>query len=185
METVERGALLRRRADEVFEHYSPYPGDGLRNHCRRLFRFATMHLQRDGAELDDDLAYAVAMVHDLGLLSQDDLGKHYMARSAALFTRLFAPHLEPQDPQLQIAEQCLLYNHRLLPKRGVCRQAELFRRAVWTEHSLGKKRYGLERAAVQQVFDELPRDNFDMVLRDFTKRVMLSEPLSVVRGIFF
>lgn len=169
----------------MFHALSPYEGDGLRNHCLRLFTFADMLLSREGCPMDRDLAYAVAMVHDLGLVTEQDEGRNYMQRSAALFRRLLGPQWRGDASALEVADQCLLYNHRLLPGKWVHPEVECFRRAVWVEHSLGKKRYGLDREVVEQVFALYPRDNFDRVLRDFSRRVLLREPLTVVRGIFF
>lgn len=66
-----------------------------------------------------------------------------------------------------VVDECLLYNHRIRPAPGVGPEAECFRRAVWVEHTLGARRYGLGWSAVREVFRELPRDNFDAVLFDF------------------
>jgi hypothetical protein len=78
---------LVARADEVFARTSPYPGFGFENHCRRLFRFATMLMEARGVAFDRDLAYAIAMWHDLGIVSEKDEGNNYLQRSRALFWR--------------------------------------------------------------------------------------------------
>lgn len=175
---------LRAKADAVFERVSPYEGFGFRHHCQRLWRFTTMLLEQRGLTLDPDVAYMVAMWHDLGLVSERDQGANYLRRSLSLFQR------ESKDVDLQgsdpaVLQQCLLYNHRLLPVPNLAPEAECFRRAVIIEHSRGLKRWGLDRGAVKQVFDELPRGNFDRVLLDFTWRTFKREPLSVFNGIFF
>lgn len=175
---------LSTLADEVFERTSPYEGVGFRNHCRRLHRFATMLMQARGLEFDLDLAYLVAMVHDLGLVSEQDEGDNYLQRSRALFHRE-TTGLDLGDVSPQIVDECLVYNHRLLPVPDLSSEAECFRRAVIIEHSRGLKRWGLDRAAVKQVFEELPRGNFDRVLMDFTWRTLRREPLTLVHGIFF
>src|ERR1043165_4454725 len=78
---------LRRFADDVFERTSPYAGVGFRNHCRRLHRFTTMLMAARGVEFDVDLAYVIAMFHDLGIVSERDEGHNYLQRSRALFLR--------------------------------------------------------------------------------------------------
>jgi hypothetical protein len=177
-------AHLATLADEVFERTSPYEGYGFRNHCRRLHRFTTMLMQAKGLSFDVDLAYLVAMVHDLGLVSEQDTGENYLQRSRALFHRETAGlELGGIDPKL--VDECLLFNHRLLPVPNLSEEAECFRRAVIIEHSHGLKSWGLERAAVRQVFEALPRGNFDRVLLDFTWRTLRREPTTLVRGIFF
>ncbi|MBL8948867.1 MAG: hypothetical protein JNK45_37190 [Myxococcales bacterium] len=179
-----RPSPLRALADEIFERTSPYEGVGLRNHCRRLHRFATALLQRRGLEIDVDLAYLVAMVHDLGIVSEKDEGVNYLQRSRALFHRETAGIALPPT-RADVLDECLVYNHRVLSVPNLSPEAECFRNAVMIEHSRGMLRFGLSKDEVRPVFDELPRGNFDRVLMDFTWRTIKREPLSIVRGIFF
>jgi hypothetical protein len=156
----------------------------LRNHCRRLHRFATGLLAQRGLTLDPDLAYVIAMWHDLGLVSERDEGHNYLQRSRALFWRETAGlDLPAADPT--VVDECLLYNHRVLAVPNLSPEAECFRNAVMIEHSRGLLRFGLDRDGVKQAFEELPRGNFDRVLLDFTWRTLRREPLTLVRGIFF
>ncbi len=174
---------LARHADEVFERVSPYDGAGFRNHCRRLFHFTEMLLRKDRVEMDREVAYTVAMCHDLGIVSRDDTGPNYLARSRALFERETAGHdLRTPGP---ILDECLLYNHRLLPVPNLSPQADAFRRAVQIEHAHGLLRFGLDAGEVKQVFAAYPRGNFDRVLLDFTWRTLTREPLTLINGIFF
>lgn len=190
MAPVERGTLILPRgplashADAVFDRVSPYDGDGLKNHCRRLFHLTELLLVKDGIEMQRDVAYAVAMCHDLGLLSRDDTGPNYLARSRALFDREtagFTLGVTTRDT----LDQCLLYNHRLLPVPNLSPEADAFRRAVQIEHTRGIARFGLEKPAVKAIFDRYPRGDFDRVLLDFTWRVLRREPWTLVHGIFF
>ena len=180
----ETAPSLRETADAVFEQVSPYDGFGFRNHCRRLHRFATMLLDHEGLNVDHDVAYVVAMWHDLGLVSEKDDGVNYLQRSWSLFERESEP-LDLGDADRSVLKECMLYNHRLLPVPGLSREAECFRRAVIIEHSRGLKRWGLPKRRVQQVFAENPRGNFDRVLLDFTYRTLRREPKTLVNGIFF
>ncbi|HEY8380175.1 MAG TPA: hypothetical protein VIK91_26980 [Nannocystis sp.] len=174
---------LAARAEAVFEATSPYDGDGFRNHCRRLFLFTEMLLARAGVTMPRETAYAIAMCHDLGIVSRVDTGRTYLERSRSLFAReLGGERLDvPQD----IVDECLIYNHRLLPVPNLSPQAEAFRRAVQVEHGRGLIHHGLPRDAVRAVFAAYPRDNFDRVLLDFTWRTVRHEPWTLVRGIFF
>ncbi len=177
-------ASLRDAADAVFERVSPYPGNGFRNHCRRLFNFASMLMEAEGLTLDRDVAYMIAMWHDLGIVSERDEGANYLRRSWALFQRESQELDMPAVDETKLSE-CLLYNHRLLPVPNVCRESDCFRRAVIIEHSRGLKRYGLDRTKVKALFEEYPRENFDRVLLDFTWRTIRREPLTLVNGVFF
>lgn len=175
---------LREHADAVFERVSPYDGAGFYNHCRRLHRFATMLMRQRGLSLDDDVAYTVAMWHDLGLVSEQDEGENYLRRSWSLFQRE-SEGFDLHGADARVLEECMVYNHRLLPVPGVSPEAECFRRAVIVEHSHGLKSWGLPRDAVREVFADHPRGNFDRVLLDFTWRTLRREPKTLVRGIFF
>lgn len=175
---------LASHADDVFERVSPYDGDGLRNHCRRLFHLTEQLLLKDGVAMDRDVTYAVAMCHDLGLLSREDTGPNYLARSRALFDRETAAYSLGDTPR-DVLDQCLLYNHRLLSVPNLAPQADAFRKAVQIEHSRGLLRFGLEKSAVRDVIDRYPRADFDRVLLDFTWRVLRREPWTLVHGIFF
>ena len=170
-------------ADETFESTSPYEGIGFRNHCRRLFHFATMLMEQQGIELPHDLAYLVAMVHDLGIVSEQDRGDNYLQRSRALFHRITKDVALPDvDPSL--VDECLLYNHRVLPVANLSPAAECFRKAVQIEHTRGYVRFGLPKAPVRALFKRYPRGNFDRVLLDFTVRTLKREPRTLVNGIF-
>lgn len=175
---------LRALGDEIFERTSPYEGFGLRNHCKRLHRFATALMHKRGLEFDVDLAYLVAMVHDLGIVSEKDEGVNYLQRSRALF------HRETQGIALppvktDVLDECLVYNHRVMSVPNLSPEAECFRNAVMIEHTHGLLRFGLDRDEVRPVYQEYPRGNFNRVLLDFTWRTIRHEPLTIVHGIFF
>jgi hypothetical protein len=183
-EPVVRAAPLRELADEIFERVSPYPGFGFRNHCKRLHRFASGLMQLRGLSFDVDLAYLVAMLHDLGIVSEIDEGENYLQRSRALLRRETAGVALPAvDPS--VLDECMLYNHRVLAVPNLSAEAECFRNAVMIEHSRGLLRFGLDRDDIRTAFDEHPRGNFDRVLLDFTWRTIKREPLTLVHGIFF
>lgn len=170
-------------ADEVFAQTSPYEGDAFGNHCRRLFHLATMLMDREGVTMPHDVAYLVAMVHDLGIVSTRDEGPNYLARSRALFHRVTALSTLPDiDPD--IVDECLLYNHRLFSVPNLSRQADCFRRAVQIEHARGYVRFGLDKGPVRALFHRYPRGNFDRVLLDFTVRTLKREPRTLIDGVF-
>ncbi|WP_437976670.1 hypothetical protein WMF11_05400 [Sorangium sp. So ce295] len=176
---------LGARAQELFEELSPYRGDGLRNHCLRVFHFTMLLLERRRQKADPDLLHALAMIHDLGLLCPDERGGDYMQRSRSLFHRAFAAksfELSPHD--LRVADECLLYNHRLRPTPALCPESTAFRQSVWMDHSLGVRRYDLDVASVRDGFARYPRGDFNAVLLDFARRVLTREPWTLVDGIF-
>lgn len=174
---------LAAHAEEVFERTSPYDGEGFRNHCRRLFLFTELLLKKEGTPLQRDVAYAVALCHDLGIVSRVDTGRTYLERSRSLFEREMQGY-DLGAPQ-RVLDECLVFNHRLLPVPNLSPQADAFRRAVQIEHTRGLLRFGLDKDAVDAVFAAHPRGNFDRVLLDFTWRTLRREPWTIVHGIFF
>ncbi len=174
---------LAAHAEEAFERTSPYDGFGFRNHCRRLFLLTELLLKKEGAPLARDVAYAIAMCHDLGIVSRVDTGRTYLERSRSLFER------EMQGYDLgapkHVLDECLVYNHRLLSVPNLSPQADAFRRAVQIEHTRGLLRFGLDRHAVAAIFAAHPRGNLDRVLLDFAWRTLRHEPWTIVDGIFF
>lgn len=174
---------LREAADRVFEAYSPYEGHGFRHHNLRLYELARMVMRAEGIPFDDDTAYAIAMAHDLGLVSERDEGVDYMHRSLSLFRREFDD--VGYDVDETLLEECLLLNHRVARVPNASPAAEAFRKAVWVEHSRGLRRYGLlDRREVRDVFRRYPRGNLDAVLLDFARRTITREPRTLVDGIF-
>ncbi len=175
---------LRAHADAVFEAVSPYEGNGFRHHCKRLFNFASMLMAQRGVQMDADVAYTIAMWHDLGIVSEKDQGKNYLRRSLALFERE-TEGVDLADVDADTVKECLLYNHRVLKVPGLGAAADCFRQAVQIEHTRGLLRFGLPKDAVKAKFDQFPRENFDRVLVDFTWRTLKREPLTIVNGVFF
>ena len=170
-------------ADRTFAEVSPYAGFGFQNHCTRLFHLTSMLMEQEGVQMPSDVAYLIAMVHDLGIVSEQDEGVNYLRRSLALFHRITADVELPEvDPD--IVTECMVYNHRVLPVPNLSAQANCFRRAVQIEHTRGLVRFGLPRAPVRELFRRYPRGNFDRVLLDFTVRTLRREPRTLVDGIF-
>lgn len=179
-----QGAALRDLGEALFHRSSPYAGDGLRNHNLRLYRLASALLAQRGLRLDDGLVFALAMVHDLGIVNTQLPGATYLERSLALLQLECAGRRLP-EPRPGVVAQCLLLNHRLRRPPEIFEEAECFRDAVLIEHSRGLLRFGLPAAQVRAVFGELPRADLDAVLLDFAWRTLRREPRTLVRGVFF
>jgi len=178
------GEGLKDAADAVFDRYSPYTGVGFRNHNLRLYELTRLVMRADGIEFGDGDAYAIAMAHDLGLVSERDEGVDYLHRSLSLFRREFSGVGYAVDEE--VLEECLLLNHRVSPVPNASPAAEAFRKAVWVEHTRGLRRYGrLDWNEVREVFRRHPRGNLDYVLFDFARRTLRHEPRTIVHGIFF
>jgi hypothetical protein len=174
----------KQLGDDLFDAYNIYDGEGFRNHNLRLAAFASALLEIRGLPFDEERTHLLAMVHDLGLISPVDRGADYLDRGWRLLQRESAERGCPQFAD-ELSYECLRFNHRLRPVTGLDPRAEAFRAAVWVEHSFGRRRHGLSQELVREVFRKHPRDNFSYVMADFWQRVLLHEPRTVVKGIFF
>lgn len=172
--------------DSIFGKYNCYPGDGERNHCLRLVDFARLHLKLNGQQADEGLLYLAAMLHDLGLMVQLRPGTNYLTRTVEIAHDELdeLDDLDLSDETWEILEDCLLYNHAFTPPHELSHLAEAFRRAVFTEHTHGVRRFGVSRRDVRSVFKDNPWDNFGVVLADFVWKTTVFEPASI-RSIFF
>jgi hypothetical protein len=173
---------LRRVGDQIFERYNIYPGVGERNHCLRLIEFALLHGREMKVSVDEDLLHLAAMLHDLGLMVSIEPDTNYLTRTVEIARKELAP-VELGDERWQPLEDCLLYNHAVRPPYELPPVAECFRRAVFTEHTRGVRRFGVSRHLVKAVFREIPWANFSAVLADFVWKTALFEPGSL-RQIF-
>ena len=175
---------LVARANAVFERLNPYQGMGFSNHCHRLFMFVTLLCNHEGILIDPNMAYAIAMFHDLGLVCKNIQGNHYLQRSWLLFEQE-TQGCDWGDTPPRVVSECVLYNHLLVTNRQLSPQAEMFRRAVQIEHTHGWLRFGLNKQTVKQILKLYPRDNLTHVLIDFAWRVFRREPRTLINGIFF
>lgn len=173
----------------IFERYNIYPGAAFANHCRRLGALARLLFRQHGLRARPGSLELLSYIHDLGLLLPQLPGTSYMHRSLHLLRSSCADHLDRDGGgwgwSRRELDELLLLNHRVLAPSGACRAAELFRRAVWVEHSRGLRRYGLPHTEIREVFVKWPRLDLDRVLLDFGRRTLLREPSSLVRGVFF
>ena len=166
---------LSKLADDIFDRTNTYDGEGFRNHCLRLADFARLHARAMGEDANDDLVHAGAMLHDLGIVMQRRRGTSYIDRSIDLARAELFGHLG-SDGERALLEQVLRYNHSLRPLPNLAPLTEAFRRAVFTEHTHGSRRYGLDKVEVKAVLREHPQDNFRAVLADFFYRTLVFEP---------
>jgi len=175
---------LRPQVLDAFARYSTYEGVGFLNHCIRLFELTKLVMEKEQIDFDDDLAFGIALFHDLGLTMPRGESPSYMHRSLTLFQNEFGDLCDKVNPT--IVSECMLLNHRMFPVPNCSPAGEAFRKAVWIEHTRGVKRYGLlDKATVRDVFERYPRANLDRVLLDFFWITIRNEPRTITNGILF
>lgn len=161
-------------ARQLYLEHRPYRGDALDRHCERLAAFTLLMGAKEGVALDPDLVSATAWLHDIGLLVRLPGTHNYLDRGLR-FVEPLVDGWGLSSAERRAFEQMMLYNHSLRPVPGLGDQAEMMRRAVQVEHSLGTLRHGLAAADVRAVFDRHPRRGLTPVLLDFARVTVLHD----------
>ncbi len=166
--------MRAEQARQLYLEHKPYRGEALDRHCQRLAAFTLLQAEQHGVQLDPDLVAATAWLHDIGLLVKLEGTRNYLDRGLRYVEPLVDSWgLEPR--QRRIFEEMMLYNHSMVPIPGLCDEAEMMRRAVQVEHSLGVMTHGLPRARVREVFGLHPRRGLTPVLLDFGRITVLHD----------
>jgi hypothetical protein len=166
--------MRAEQARQLYLEHRPYRGDALDRHCQRLAALTLLQGERHGVALDRDFVEATAWLHDIGLLVRLPGTRNYLDRGL----RFVEPLVERWGLSAQqrgVFEQMMLYNHSARSVPGLCDEAEMMRRAVWVEHSLGALRHGLDRATIRRVFERYPRRGLTPVLLDFGRVTVLHD----------
>ena len=162
--------MHRNKALTILRENSQY-GIALENHCLRLGEFTLALAEHNGLACDEDLVFAGAYLHDIGLLVHDPSEKSYLRRGVQ-FVRTQTADWQLADSDRKILDEILLHNHSIKSPAGISPAAEMVRQAVQVEHSFGKLRHGLSKSAVHEVFHRYPRYNLNEVLVAFFKTVL-------------
>lgn len=146
--------------------------DGYRNHAQRVFHFARA-LGAEGPEVERKLAIA-GYFHDLGIWTDQTFD--YLEPSVALATA----YLEEQGISEWASEiSSMIREHHKVTRAGDADSlVEIFRRADWTDVSLGMFRFGIPRPFVREVQHAFPDCGFHRRLVALTFERLRSHPLS-------
>jgi hypothetical protein len=172
MEACERFPLI----DVILDGWRGPLGadfDAYWNHCQRVANFC-LAFAGDDLDLREKLAVAAAF-HDLGIWSDDTYD--YLEPSRRL-ARAYLADSGRSDWAEEI-ETTIELHHGLRPFRGDATWlVEPFRRADWTDVSMGWLRSGLSRAFVARVLATFPNAGFHRRLVALTLHRLRTHPLS-------
>jgi hypothetical protein len=159
MRTVIAG---HRLLDELFEARKSVLGvdyDAYRNHCLRVFNFASAFAD-ERIENPDKIAIA-AFFHDFGIWAEGTFD--YLSPSqklAALYLRE-----KGLDAWCDEIKEMIGWHHKITPyKRNPAWLVEPFRKADWIDISGGMLRFRLQDGFVTDVMDAFPNDGFHNML---------------------
>ena len=175
--------MFREKALTVLSAHNTY-GEPLENHCVRLAKFALALAEKEAVDVDEDLIYAGAYLHDIGLLVADDDSKNYLIRGDAFVTPLMN-EWALDDFQKQQMHDMLLYNHSVAAPKPITAAGDTIRRAVQVEHSLGRWSHGLDKRLIKRIFTDYPRRGLNAVLMDFTKTSIQRDGVRELYHLFF
>ena len=176
--------MYQEQAEQLYRRTTPYQGIALDNHCIRLAELTLALGRVHAVEIDEDLLRAVCWVHDIGLMVKLDGEPAYPQRGLRFIAQMVdAWDLSPGRHRA-VAEM-MLFNHALRPVRGLTLEAEMLRRAVQVEHSLGLLRHGLDPGAIRDLFARWPRSGLTPILLDFARITVLEDGPRQLLRLFF
>jgi hypothetical protein len=162
--------------DEVLGGYADAIGrdfTGYRNHAQRVATFCIALSGADG-ESREKIALAAAL-HDVGIWTAGTFD--YLEPSVMVATA----HLTRVGRSAWTPEVAAMIRHHHRITRSDERSdwlVEPFRRADWTDVSLGALTWGLPRSFVREVMGEWPNAGFHVTLARLTVGRCASHPLS-------
>ena len=176
--------MLREKAEDLFHQHSRYKGPALENHNLRIAAFTMALGEAHAVELDEDLVFAIAYLHDIGLLAKGEEGANYLKRNWA-FVEPRARRWGLEGEALRMIREAMLYNHSLRSLPGLSLGAEMVRLAVHVEHSLGTLLHGLDWETYRRVMMSHPRLDLTRVLVDFARMTVFEDGPGQLLPIFF
>lgn len=171
MRAITRSPFL----DELFDGSAGVLGADLeayRNHALRVLNFALAQAP-DGPDVQRKLEIA-CYFHDVGIWTDGTLD--YLEPSARRARAYLESHGHPswQDEIARMVTE----HHKLSSAAEDGPLVEAFRRADWTDVTLGLLRFGLPRAFVAEVRRSFPNRGFHRRLVELTLQRTLRHPLS-------
>ena len=163
--TIDR--VLDAHAASLARDFTPY-----RNHVYRVANFCAAHVSPDPIQLEK-IAIAAAF-HDLGIWTDGTFD--YLDPSVSVARQYLLR--EGRDEWTNEITAMILEHHKLTPYRGDAGSlVERFRRADWTDVSMGVLRFGLPRAFVRNVSAAWPGAGFHRRLVQFELERLRTHPL--------
>ena len=168
--------LIQRhpRIESLFDNYSERFGKdqtAYRNHIYRVVNLVAT--QRPLSEEELDQVAIAGFFHDAGIWLAGTFD--YLEPSA----RLASHYLEEQGLHdwIPVVEEMVLNHHKVSRfSSNTLSLPEMFRRADWTDVSLGLLRFGLPSARIRLIRDTFPNAGFHALLLKLSGQQLLSQP---------
>jgi hypothetical protein len=142
-------------------------GGTMERHCVRQFLIAERMAIEANLEVDRELLLCAAFIHDAGLFPGVSTGGAYTHDSRTLAQLTLAP-FGWDAKRLATCLDAIEQHHALRSRWDWGAEVELTRRADFVEITAGLVPFGLSRAWIRQLFAEIPRIDFYLLLvREF------------------
>ncbi|MGI8633336.1 MAG: HD domain-containing protein [Solirubrobacterales bacterium] len=176
----EPSTEAERRSRDAVRRLAGTSDGPFERHGVRCWLFVGLLADREGVEIDRELTYCGALLHDIGLYPDASDGGVYVTEGGDFARSLLADLDWPAERIRRLAD-AIEHHHRLRSVWDLGAEAELMRRADQIEVSAGRLRHGLERADIDAVFSAVPRTGFYREIAGLVAGVVRSRPLSLPR----
>lgn len=170
------GTIIRRHPliEEIFSTNEAFLGKDLekyKNHVYRIFNYA-LYL----SNYADTEQYAVASgFHDLGIWTDNTFD--YLQPSVFLAEKFLIEHREFNFSSEEIS--AMIFNHHKISSyNGMYKDTvEVFRKADWTDVSMGMLRFEIPRDIIVKVKKQFPYKGFHLTLLKLFLKNFIKHPL--------
>jgi hypothetical protein len=162
--------------DELFAPWQAALGrdyTAYRHHVERLLALCEALAVREGVMLDPVALRVAGVFHDLGIWSDGTFD--YLAPSSARARAWLEANGHGDRSHLVTA--MIEQHHKLRPAGPARDPVEIFRRADWTDVTLGALTFGLPRARYRELLRQLPDAGFHLRLVQLSGKQLLTNPL--------
>jgi hypothetical protein len=141
-----------------------------RNHCYRVYNFCTVF--SEGKDIDKDKIAIAAAYHDLGIWTHNTFDYLKPSETLARDYLIKRNRIEWIDEIINMIE-----NHHSISKYQDS-LVESFRKADWTDISLGSLKFGLPKSFVSETLATFPNAGFHKKLTILTVQWTIKHPFN-------
>jgi hypothetical protein len=154
------------------------PSSAMERHCLRVFEIAAEMARRRGIDPDRELLLCAAWLHDAGLYPAASSGDAYVVDGRRLAERVVGPFGWP-DERIRLLGDAIERHHELRPQWKLGAEVELMRRADLIDVSAGLIRFGLDRAWLHHLNEQVERTGMYREIGGLVGRILRQRPTRV------
>jgi hypothetical protein len=152
----------------------------MERHCLRVFRIAWELAERRELDVDREVLLVAAFIHDLGLYDSVSRGGVYVKDGAEFAAELLAKH-GWDEQRIRLCADAIERHHEVRSQWKHGDEVELVRRADLVDISSGLVPFGLSRAWLRELFDQISRDGAYREIARLVGHALRERPLTIAR----